>query len=65
MTRKHFKALADALKRVKPAKSDFISEDAANQAAWTWERTVDAVAGMCREANDLFDRAKFLTACGM
>lgn len=58
MTRKHFKALAEAFKDVKP------SSNWANKLI-QWEMDCIAVADVCARQNSQFDRAKFLTACGL
>ena len=60
MTRKHFKALADALKDSHPTQTGDASPDSAE----TWKRTVENVAYACRSFNPHFDRARFLAACG-
>lgn len=63
MTRKHFKAIAESLKFSKPVRSGSTVDYAGriNQ----WEHDVSTMADMCFEANDNFDRDKFLTACGV
>ena len=54
MTRKHFEALAAELRQVKSAN------------AWeTWIGCVEATATVCARFNPTFDRARFLTACGV
>lgn len=56
MTRKHFKALADALAATRPDPTFLPERD-------QWETTRDAVASTCRSFNPNFDRARFLAAC--
>ncbi len=60
MTRKHFKALADALKEAKPLPSGY-DED---RSVEVWESCLRGVAATCRSFNPQFDRAKFYAACG-
>ena len=51
MTRKHFKALAEAFSAVTPKGAE-------------WRLCVVEVARECRRFNSAFDRDKFLRACG-
>lgn len=71
MTRKHFEAIAAALKAEKPVthdedgfcgSCDFCDDSGARR---TWRRSVLAVADVCGTFNHHFDRDRFLTACGM
>lgn len=57
MTRKHFKALAQALKSERPI------------VGWTnkyvqWAQDVKALAEACAEFNENFDFERFYVACG-
>lgn len=56
MIEKHFQALADALKRVKPI--------SAFESLPQWRDDVEAVAGVCRQMNSAFDAERFYAACG-
>ena len=56
MTRKHFQAFAEALKRERP------DSCLASHVQWTAE--VRAIADVCRSFNPGFDRERFYTACG-
>jgi hypothetical protein len=58
MTKKHFKALAEALKNLRP-------EDKDSAAFHMWKHSCAAVADTCRTANPRFDRARFYEACGL
>ena len=51
MTRKHFKALAEAISK--------IEDEVARRAA------AYAIAPVCRQFNPSFDRGRFLEACGV
>jgi hypothetical protein len=59
MSRKHFKALADALKAEKPG--DNWNPNKRVQ----WELDVKAIANTCATFNGRFSRSRFLTACGV
>jgi hypothetical protein len=59
MSRKHFKALADALKAEKPG--DNWNPNKRVQ----WELDVKAIADTCAQFNPNFKRDRFLTACGV
>lgn len=56
MTRKHFKALAARIKWLR---------DGINLQPWQHEALAAELADFCRQQNDLFDREKFLAACGV
>lgn len=58
MSRKHFKALADALKDEKPG--DNWNPNKRVQ----WEIDVKAIANTCARFNDRFNSSRFLAACG-
>ncbi len=58
MTKKHFEALAAALRE-----NRFLPDNEA--ANVQWERCVEAVAAVGADFNPRFDRARFLAACGM
>lgn len=57
MTRRHFKALAEQLRTIKPA-----NDDRERFAMWT--RAVDAAIATCRQFNARFNADRFRTACG-
>lgn len=58
MTRKHFKAIAEALKHQRPI-------DLELEAAFIcWQTCVIAMADVCSSFNGQFDRSRFYTACG-
>jgi hypothetical protein len=59
MSRKHFRALADALKAEKPG--DNWNPNKRVQ----WELDVKAIANTCAQFNSNFKRDRFLTACGV
>lgn len=56
MTKKHFKALAEELRRVKPT-GDSINENR------MWRLCVDAVASVCQSSNKRFNRDRFMRVC--
>ena len=57
MTRKHFKAIADALASSKPSPSNI-------EALQQWRIDVAAITNTLKQFNDNFDTTKFITACG-
>ena len=57
MTRKHFKALAEALKNVQPAE---INSPIGRQ----WERDTNVIAEVLARFNSRFDQQRFVKACG-
>jgi hypothetical protein len=59
MTRRHFEALADALAEVRPDDPHMCVALSIEQ----WEKDMEAVADVCEEANDNFDRERFINAC--
>jgi len=61
MSRKHFEALAAALRSNAPSPDSSSFEIEAE----LFERVVDAVAGACERANPRFDRERFETASGL
>ena len=52
MSKKHFRALAQELHRVRP------SELAGRIADVQWEACIHAVAAVCAESNECFDRER-------
>lgn len=60
MSKKHFEALAETLKAVKPEPSFGFGDDATKQ----WKRDVEAVADRLASFNTRFNRERFLEACG-
>jgi hypothetical protein len=59
MSRKHFKALAEALKAEKPG-----ANWSANKHV-QWQLDVNAIAATCARFNGNFKRERFLAACGL
>lgn len=58
MTRKHFKAMADALASARPERE--------NAEAWkAWLKAVYEVSSACSGFNCNFDRDRFYSACGV
>ena len=58
MSRKDFQLIADTLKSVRP--------DPEYQFHYAmWQETCHAFAHSLRQTNPLFDRTRFLTACGL
>lgn len=60
MTRKHYQALADALRSTRPDGYDATDTPEARLA---WDRTVRAIAETLRTENANFNTDRFLTAC--
>lgn len=61
MSKKHFKALADALAGVKP-----LPNTPGSALAMTyWKDTVGSIANVCQRFNSNFNRNKFEDACGL
>ena len=61
MSRKHFEALAAALRSNAPSPESSLYEVEADLFA----RIVNAVAGACERANPRFDYERFERACGL
>ena len=57
MSKKHFQALAEALKSARALGNPLTDVQ--------WMCDVKGVANVCARFNPLFDRAKFLKACGV
>jgi lipopolysaccharide biosynthesis protein len=58
MTKKHFKAIAEAFKFGRPAKH----WDPNKRTQWNMD--VKAMADVCASFNGAFDRDRFIAACG-
>ncbi len=69
MSKKHFEALAQKLKNLKPSgENQFASPKAKHMALGKmeqWEEMVKGVADFCASQNDRFNREQFLAACGV
>jgi hypothetical protein len=67
MTRKHFKAIADAMRDTKPQFHNLTQETAFWRAEILkqWETDCTTLARTLRQFNPLFDKDKFLDACGV
>jgi hypothetical protein len=57
MTKKHFEALAAALKAERPMRQ-LVTFD-------QWKKDCVVIANTCQDFNPNFDRARFLAACGV
>lgn len=57
MSRKHFRAFAEAMHRIKP------SESASGESKYRWEQACQTIAGVCAESNPRFDWSSFIEAC--
>jgi hypothetical protein len=63
MTKKHFIALADALRNLEPAYADGIMRDAQPDVLWQhaqWEMTVVALAQFCQAQNPAFKKDRWI-----
>ena len=68
MSKKHFNALAAALRQTRDALNrdhQGDSPDHARDVHRAWRMTCRDVANVCAQTNPRFDRARFLAACGM
>lgn len=69
MTRKHFEAIASALRNAKPsAASDDMDHECIERnfgAAQQWHQDVKAMADTLGRFNGQFDRERFNRACGL
>lgn len=59
MSKKHFIALADAVRRMMPVEGEHLDECYAPCYS-TWENMRDALADFCQSQNSRFDRARWL-----
>lgn len=68
MERRHFEALAGALRSVKPDRGNKYAprsvQSAGGAAHAQWLVTIGAVATACAQFNPAFQRERFLRACG-
>ena len=55
MSKKHFRAIAEAMNNIKPKE--------ANAARASWMSSVNALASVCASQNSKFNRAQFINAC--
>lgn len=60
MTRKHYEAIAAAIRAARPKEGEWNDTDAARH---TWERTVTSVANALQQDNPKFDYWRFRAAC--
>lgn len=66
MTRKHFAAIAAALQSNRPTIGQCGYAEALEMCLQQWADDCRAIADVCeRENPNFFDRARFLTACGV
>lgn len=63
MQKRHFEALAAALRAVKPGNNE--AARLTPVAYLQWSRDVNAAANVLASFNPRFDRARFLQACGV
>jgi hypothetical protein len=62
MSKKHFNALADAMKNTKPSKgegTEYLIKYS------QWKRDTQSIAEVCLQSNSRFDYHFFLSACGV
>jgi hypothetical protein len=64
MRRKHYEALAGALKRSKPKEEDYDNPYGYEMAMLVWRRTVRYIVAELKKDNDKFNIIKFEDACG-
>jgi hypothetical protein len=65
MTRKHFRALAEALRACRPdviPGTNVIPDDTARK---VWYQACSEVSKVCARENSLFNASKFFDACGV
>lgn len=62
MTRKHFSAIAEVLKDLKPNASTPLQQIAHSAELKQWDATVKAFAKFCKAHNGNFDESRFLEA---
>lgn len=60
MSRKHFIALAEALKEAQPTPAEFTNNSDTCRA---WRTLVKRIAGVCQGASDNFNSSRFYNAC--
>jgi hypothetical protein len=64
VTKKHFKAIADAMRDGKPTQANCVSDSEYRARLGTWAWTVQRVADALASMNPRFDETRFKTACG-
>jgi hypothetical protein len=65
MTKKHFNAIADAMRYMRKIEIDDIEGSATGVRVVKFSSVVDALAGIMADSNPKFDRNRFLAACGI
>jgi hypothetical protein len=65
MTRKHFAAIARAMKELRKFEVEDAELSSENVRVVRYSSVVDALAGLCAESNARFNRDRFLEACGI
>ena len=63
MTRKHYKIIAESLKRTRPG-SHSVLAGVALEEELQWNNTVTDLARVLSSTNPRFNRARFVEACG-